>query len=124
MNNNVCKTLPPLPYPVTQMATVSYKGNVVLIGGVNEKCETLNRVVMCDVKTGKVKMLPRVNHKRSGSAVVITGNVIIVMGGYVHETKTYLSSVECFDFSTNDWKELSPMNTVRSHSTAVLRPVS
>ncbi len=124
MNNNECKTLPPLPYPISDMATVSYKGNVILIGGVNEKGQTLNSVVMYDVKTGKIKMLPCLNHKRLGSAAVITGNVIIVMGGYDHETKTCLNSVECFDFSTNVWKELSPMKTVRGHATAVLKPIS
>ena len=124
MNNNVCKTLPPLPCPVTEVATVSYRGNVVLIGGVNNKGETLNSVVMYDVKTGKVKMLPCLNHKRSGSAAVITGNVIIVMGGYDYETKTCVSAVECFDFSTNEWKELSSMNTMRGFPTAVPKPIS
>ncbi len=124
MNNNECKTLPPLPYRVCDMATVSYKGNVILIGGVNEKAQTLNSVVMYDVKTGKIKMLPCLNHKRSASAAVITGNVIIIMGGYDFETETYLNSVECFDFSTNVWKELSPMTTVRGYATAVLKPIS
>ena len=37
------------------MATVSYKGNIILIGGINEKGQTL-----------------------------IGGNVIVVMGGYDH----------------------------------------
>ena len=124
INNNECKTLPPLPYPISDMATVSYKGNVILIGGVNEKVQTLNSVVMYDVKTGKIKMLPCLNHKRAASAAVITGNVIIVMGGYVHETKTCLNSVEYFEFSTNVWKKLSPMKTARSYATAVLKPIS
>ena len=124
MNSNEYKTLPSLPYPISAMATVSYKGNVILIGGVNEKAQTLNSVVMYDVKTGKIKMLPRLNHKRAASAAVITGNVMIVMGGYDYETKTYLKSVEYFDFSTNVWKELSPMKTVRSFATAVLKPIS
>jgi hypothetical protein len=31
-------------------------------------------------------MLPCLNHKRASSAAVITGNVIIVMGGYDYET--------------------------------------
>ena len=53
ITNNQLKTLPPLPFPVAEMATVSYKGNVILIGGVNEKDQTLNTVVMYDVKTGK-----------------------------------------------------------------------
>ena len=124
LNNNECKTLPPLPHPVSQMATVSYKDNVILIGGVNEKSQTLNSVVMYDVKTGKIKMLPRLNHKRASSAAVITGNVIIVMGGYVYETKTFLDSVECLDLNTNVWRELSPMTTKRSLATAVMKPLS
>ena len=123
LNNNKCKTLPPLPISISDMATVSYKGNVILIGGVNTKGETLNSVVMYDVKTGKIKMLPDLNHKRAGSAAVITGNVIIVMGGCVYETKTQLNSVECLDLSTNVWRELSPMTTKRSAPAAVLKPI-
>ena len=123
LNNNECKTLPPLPFPIADMATVSYKGNVILIGGANEKAQTLNSVVMYDVKTGKIQMLPCLNHKRAGSAAVITGNVIIVMGGYDHETKTFLNSVEHLDLSTNVWRELSPLTTKRSAATAVLKPI-
>ena len=124
LNNNELKTLPPLPFPITEMATVSYKGNMILIGGVNEKIQTLNTVVMYDVKTGKIKMLPCLNHKRAACAAVITGNVIVVMGGYVYETKTYLNSVECLDLNTNVWRELSPMKTKRSGLAAVLQPIS
>ena len=124
INNNECKTLPPLPFVVARMATVSYKGNVVLIGGVNEKGETLNTVAMYDIKTGQIKMLPCLNHKRAGSGAVIAGNVIIVMGGYDYQTKTWLDSVECLDLNTNVWKELSPMTTKRSYPGAVLKSVS
>jgi hypothetical protein len=124
MNNNECKTLPPLPLAISGTASVSYKGNVILIGGVNEKNQTLNSVVMYDVETGKIKMLPCLNYKRASSAAVITGNVIIVMGGYVYETDTRLNSVECLDLSTNVWRELSPMTTKRSNQTAVVKPLS
>ena len=124
LNNNELKTLPPLPFPITEMATVSYKSNIILIGGANEKCQTLNTVVMYDVKTGRIKMLPCLNHKRAACAAVITGNVIVIMGGYVYETKNYLNSVECLDLNTNVWRELSPMTTKRSSLTAVLKPIS
>ena len=124
LNNNKCKTLPPLPFAIADMASVSYKSNVILIGGANEKGQTLNSVVMYDVKTGKIKMLPCLNHKRAGSAAVITGNVIIVMGGYEHQTKTCLGSVECLDLSSNVWRELSPMTTKRGYATAVVKPLS
>ena len=123
LDNNECKTLPPLPFSVSDMATVSYKDNVILIGGVNEKGETLNSVVMYDVKTGKVKMLPCLNHKRTEGAAVITGNVIIVTGGYDYKTKTRLNSVEYLDLSSNVWRELSPMITKRSSATAVMKPI-
>jgi hypothetical protein len=123
LNNNECKTLPPLPFPIAEMAIVSYKANVILIGGVNEKGQTLNSVVMYDVKTGEIKMLPCLNHKRATSAAVITGNVMIVMGGFDYETKTRLDSVECLDLNTNVWRELSPMTTKRSYASAVLKPI-
>ena len=124
LNNGepVVKALPPLPSPVYGMATVSYKGNVILIGGVDD-CKTLNTVMIYDVKTGKIKMLPCLNHERAGCAAVITGNVIVAMGGYVHETNNRLNSVEFLDLSTNVWRELSPMTTKRAGLTAVLKPI-
>jgi hypothetical protein len=64
------------------------------------------------------------DHKRALSAAVITGNVIIVVGGYDFETKIFLNSVECLDLSSNVWRELSPMTTKRSNATAVLKPLS
>ena len=123
IKTNECKTLPPLPFRISGMATVSYKGNVILIGGVNEKGQTLNTVVMYDVKTGNIKMLPCLNHKRMESAAVICGNVIVAAGGYDCETKSFLQTVECLDLNTNVWRELAPMTTKRSHASAVLKPV-
>ena len=122
LDNGELKTLPSLPSPVSEMATVSYKGNVILIGGADYR-KTLNTVMIYDVKTGKIKMLPCLNHKRTGCAAVITGNVIVVMGGYVYETNTRLNSVEFLDLSTNVWRELSPMTTKRAGLTAVLKPI-
>ena len=116
LNNNDLKTLPPLSFPISNMATVNYKGNLILIGGINEKVQRLNTVVMYDVKTGKIKMLPCLNHKRTGCAAVITGNVIVVMGGIDVETETYLNPVEFLDLNTNVWRELSPMTTKRSYA--------
>ena len=124
INTNECKTLPPLPFRINQVALVSYKGNVILIGGVNEKEKTLNTVAVYDLKTGNIKMLPCLNHKRAGSAAVISGNVIVVAGGYDCESKSFLQSVECLDLNTNVWRELAPMRTKRSAAAAVLKPVT
>ena len=68
-------------------------------------------------------MLPCLNHKRAGCAAVITGNVIVVMGGYDYETKTYLNSVECLDLNTNVWRELAPMTTERKFASAVVKSI-
>ena len=124
INTNECKTLPPLPFRISQMALVSYKGNVILIGGVNEKGKTLNTVVMYDLKTGNIQMLPCLNHKRAQTIAVISGNVIVVASGYDYETKSYLQSVECLDLNTNVWRELAPMRTKRSAAAAVLKPIT
>ena len=124
INNNACHILSPLPFSVAQMATVSYKDNLILIGGVNERGETLSTVAMYDIKTGETKMLPRLNYKRAESTAVIAGNVIIVMGGYDYQTDTCLKSVECLDLNTNVWRELSPMKTKRGDIAAVLKPIS
>ena len=124
LNNDELKTLPSLPFPVSGMATVSYKGNIILIGGVNEKVQTLNTVVMYDIKTGIIKMLPCLNHKRAGCAAVIIGNVIVVMGGIEYDTVKCLNSVEFLDLNTNVWRELSPMTTKRNGLAAVLKPIS
>ncbi|XP_028406563.1 kelch-like protein 31 [Dendronephthya gigantea] len=122
INNNECKTLPPLPFPISDMATVSYKGNIILIGGVNQRTESLNTVFMYEVKTGKIKELPRLNHKRAGSAAVISGNIIIVMGGHDCKIVTWLKSVECLDLSMekSEWRELPPMTRERGYASAVL----
>ncbi|XP_028406669.1 actin-binding protein IPP-like [Dendronephthya gigantea] len=119
INNNECKTLPPLPFPIAAMATVSYEGNVVLIGGANKHVDALNTVFMYEVKTGKCKELPRLNQERAGCTAVITGNMIIVMGGCC-ETNNCLNSVECLDLSTNEWRELSPMKRGRCYAAASL----
>ena len=122
INSNECKTLPSLPFSISSMATVTYKGNVILIGGNNDKGQSLDSVLMYNVKTGQVKMLPYLNHKRCGGAAVIAGNVIIVAGGYDYDTDTFLDSVECLELNSNinAWRELPPLRHKRRHACAVL----
>ena len=60
---------------------------------------------------------------RTACSAVITGNVIVVMGGFdVH--RSMLSSVECFQFDCNKWKELPPMKVPRFSATAVVKHVN
>ncbi|XP_046841384.1 kelch-like protein diablo [Xenia sp. Carnegie-2017] len=121
LSKNECKTLAPLPYPVSNMGIVSYKGNAILIGGLNDKGERLDKVLMYDVKTGQTKMLPSLNHKRCSCSAVIIGNIIVVVGGYNGES--YLDSVECLDMSTNLWRDLPPMLTKRNFPAPIVSPI-
>ena len=61
---NVCKQMPPLPYAVREMATVSWRNKVILMGGVDKKGQILNNVVMYDTVTGESEMLPSMKYKR------------------------------------------------------------
>ena len=51
IKHNVCKQLTPLPYEVTEMATVRWGDNVIVIGGIDKRGNVLNTVIMYNVKT-------------------------------------------------------------------------
>ena len=68
-------------------------------------------------------MLPHMLNKRDGAAAVVTGSVIVVMGGY-NENGDDLSSVESFSFDRYSWEELPAMKEARSYAAAVLKPDS
>ena len=78
---------------------------------------------MYDFKTGESNVLPSMLHKRSGCSAIITGNVIVVMGGR-NEKGKHLSSVECFTLGGFSWGELPPMIKPRCWATAIVMPTT
>ena len=56
IKNNVCKQLAPLPYEVSDMATVRWGDDVVVIGGADKHVNSLNTVIMYNVKTEQSHM--------------------------------------------------------------------
>ena len=123
ITNNCCQTLPPLPFAVSYMATVAWKGNIIIIGGCDKNNKTLNTVVVYNITNGKSTMLPAMKHRIAYCSAVITGNVIVVMGG-VNEIRKELNSVECFNIDTYTWEELPTMKDKRSYATAVVKSIS
>ena len=117
--NNECQQLPELPYPVSEMATVKWGENVVIIGGTDKDGKVLNNVIIYDVKTGNSHMLPPMLHKRSECMAVVIGNTIVVLGGE-DERRKKLNSVEGFSFDRYTWEELPNMKEPRWLSTAVV----
>ena len=95
VKTNQCKEIPPLPRPLTSMATVQWRDQVVVIGGRDKNNEIVNDVFMYNCKTGKITVLPSMLEKRFACCAVITGNTIVVMGG-MNKRGERLKSVECF----------------------------
>ena len=81
VKTNQCKKMPPLPRLLTRMATVQWRGQVVVLGGKDKNGNTQNDVFLYDCKTGKITVLPSMLEKRYGCCALITGNTIVVMGG-------------------------------------------
>ena len=118
IKKNVCKQLAPLPYEVSDMATVRWGDNVVVIGGVDKRDNVLNTVIMYNVKTEQSHMLPPMRCGRCGCTAVVVGNNIVVLGGWGEQGQ--LKSVESLNFERNTWDELPEMSKARYWHTAVV----
>ena len=123
LKTNQCKEMPPLPRPLTSMATVQWRDQVVVLGGEDKDDNVLNDVFMYDWKTGKITVLPSMLEKRWGCCAVITGNTIVVMGGE-NEEELDLESVECFTMGDSTWEYLPDMNKARCCAVAEVLPSS
>ena len=104
IKNNEYQQLPELPYPVSEMATVKWGENVVIIGGAHKNYKVLNNVIIYNVKTGNSHMLPPMLHKRRACMAVVIENTIVVLGG-TDEKWNNLKSVEGFSFDRYTWEE-------------------
>ena len=121
VKNNQCKEMLPLPHPLTCMATVQWRDEVVVLGGKDKDDKVLNDVFMYDCKTGKITVLPSMLEKKYACCAVITGNTIVVMGG-INEELEDLNSVEYFTMGGSTWEYLPAMNKARSFAVAEVLP--
>ena len=116
------KKMPPLPRPLSEMATVQWRDQVVVLGGHDKNDNVIHDdVFMYDCKTGKITVLPSMLEKRWGCCAVITGNTIVVMGG-VNEKYNYRSSVECFTMGCSTWEYLPATNKSPTFAIAEISP--
>ncbi|CAB4009940.1 RING finger 151-like [Paramuricea clavata] len=119
IKKNECKQLAPLPYEVSDMATVRWGDNVIVIGGIDKRGNRLDTVIIYNVKTEQSCMLPPMRCKRWGYAAVVIGNNIVVLGGEDEQGRS-LKSVEAFNFESYTWQELPEMSRARWRHTAVV----
>ena len=116
-----CKVMPKLPFALTKMATVRWRDEVVVLGGLDMHNQPLNDVFMYNSKTGKITALPSLLEKRFSCCAVITRNTIVVMGGLNVERRD-LSSVECFTIGSSAWEYLPAINKARWRAVAEVLP--
>ena len=77
---------------------------------------------MYNTKTGEVKFLPSMLIKRKGCSTVITGDIIVVMGGE-NETYEVFRRVECFKIGSSSARtHLPSMIEKRQEATAIVLP--
>ena len=120
IEKNKFQELAPLPYPVSEMATVKWgEDNVIVMGGLDSNAEPLNSVLLYNVRTQKSHVLPDMKCKRYGCAGAVMGDTVIVMGGKDVNYDS-LKSVECFRFSQYAWKNLPEMHEARCWASAVV----
>ena len=64
ITKNECKKLAPIPYPVSDMATVKWgDDNVIMISGAGRDYESLSKVLIYNVNTQKSHFLPKMKCK-------------------------------------------------------------
>ena len=120
ITKNECKELATLPYPVSEMATVKWgDDSVIMAGGVGSNTQPLSKVLLYNIKTQKSRMLPDMKYKRKGCVAAVVRDTVIVMGG-MDERGKCLKSVECFQFDRYSWQELPEMQEARYWATAVV----
>ena len=119
IKKNECKQLAPLPYEVSEMATVRWGDNIIVIGGFDKRGNKLDRVIIYNIKTEQSCMLPPMRCKRGRCTAVVIGNNIVVLGGVDGQWRD-LKSVEAFNFESYTWQELPEMSQARSRHTAVV----
>ncbi len=120
ITKNECQEFAPLPYSVHGMATVKWSNdNVIIVGGVDNNNETLNKVLIYNIKTQKSHVLPDMKYKRKGCVAAVVGDTVIVMGGK-DERGNCLKSVESFRFHCYTWEELPQMREARRKATAIV----
>ena len=139
VTSNELITLTTLPYVVYNMTTVTYKDNIIILGGQSSQdyyhsgrsdvsWTPLSDVLMYNIHSLECKRLPSMLQARSRCAAVIMGDVIVVMGGKTTKEKEYdrgcrkypepLQTAEYYVIGDTTWHELPAMNVARAEAAA------
>jgi hypothetical protein len=118
---NECVEMPPLPSPVWGMATARRGDTMLLIGGVGVDKNVSNAIIEYDFQTGENKVEIFMPVSRVSCSAFCHENMLVIIGGtkeLVHAREVL--DAECFDFSSRNWRKLSPMIEKRCYASGVI----
>ncbi|MCW2722476.1 serine/threonine-protein kinase, partial [Pseudonocardia sp.] len=108
---------PDLPLPLHHVAAVTYKGEVVVIGGWSPLNGNLSAIVSDKVfalRNGAWVALPSLHHARVAHGAAVVGDKIVVVGGQAGGK--LVPTTEVFDGAA--WTDAAPIPTPREHLSA------
>lgn len=108
---------PDLPIPLHHTSAVSWKNQLVVIGGwtpANGDVSGLDSGRVFGLQGGAWVELPALHHPRVAEGAAVVGDKIVVFGGKV--AKELVPQTEVFDGTA--WTDAAPMPTLREHMSA------
>lgn len=114
---NTWKAGPDLPIPLHHAMAVTYRGELVVMGGwqpqgVDLQAITSDRVFA--LRSGNWVELPKLNRPRAAGAAAVIGNMIVVVGGQADGELVAETSV----FDGRRWRDGASIPTPREHLAA------
>jgi non-specific serine/threonine protein kinase len=114
---NTWKQGPDLPIALHHTSAVTYKGDVVVLGGWSPANGNVSGIVSDKVfalRNGKWMDLPPLKHPRVAAAAAVVGDKIVVVGGQANGQ--LVPTTEVFDGTA--WSDAAPIPTPREHLSA------
>ena len=105
---------PSLPIALHHAMAVTYRGEVVVIGGAIGSADDASNKVFA-LRDGGWVELPSLRHARLAAAAAVVGDKLVVVGG--QNANQLVSQTEVFDGSS--WKDAANLPTPREHLSAV-----
>jgi len=126
---NTWRKLPDAPHARDHISVAVVDDKLVIAGGrkstarINKVVElTVSEVDIYDFKTGKWKTLSASSNiptQRAGNSAVTLGHKVLIMGGESTQKISH-NQTEAFNVRTGAWETLTPMNTGRHGTGAVV----
>jgi hypothetical protein len=116
---------PPLPEAVHHAMLVTYRNQLVLIGGFLPRggdllAATSSRVLFLDGSAGRWVEGPPLNHPRAAAAAAVVGDKIVVVGGRVGHPEELVGQTEVYD--GNAWHDGADIPVPGDHLAAAADP--